>query len=129
MGVLHFRYRERRRTLRVSMALPVIVHGQNEMGEKFYVKAMTYSVNQQGGLVAMEEAMEERVAPGQSLIIVNENTSRSAEARVAHVRRDRDGKLYVGLEFVNPDANFWKMTFPTPGARPLRRAVGSKNSA
>ena len=125
MGVLHFRYRERRRTLRVSMALPVIVHGQNETGERFCVKAMTYSVNQQGGLVAMEEA----VAPGQSLLLVNENTSRSAEARVAHVRRDRDGKLYVGLEFVNPDANFWKMTFPTPGARPLRRAVGSKNSA
>ncbi|HYA61732.1 MAG TPA: PilZ domain-containing protein [Candidatus Sulfotelmatobacter sp.] len=125
MGVLHFRYRERRRTLRVSMALPVIVHGQNEMGEKFCIRAMTYSVNQQGGLVALEET----VVPGQSLLIVNENTSRSAEARVAHVRRDRDGKLYVGLEFVNPDANFWKMTFPTPGARPLRRAVGSKNSA
>ena len=124
MGVLHFRYRERRRTLRVSMALPVIVHGQNEMGEKFCVRAMTYSVNQQGGLVALEET----VVPGQSLLIVNENTSRSAEARVAHVRRDRDGKLYVGLEFVNPDSNFWKMTFPTPGARPLRRAVGYKNS-
>lgn len=125
MGVLHFRYRERRRTLRVSMALPVIVHGQNEMGDKFCVRAMTYSVNQQGGLVAMEES----VVPGQSLLIVNENTSRSAEARVAHVRRDRDGKLYVGLEFVNPDANFWKMTFPTPGARPLRRPIGPKNSA
>jgi len=57
---------------------------------------------------------------------VNENTSRSAETRVAHVRRDRDGKRMVGLEFVNPETNFWKMTFPIPGARPLRRAAGSK---
>jgi len=125
MGVLHFRYRERRRTLRVAMALPVIVHGQNEMGEKFCVRAMTRSINQQGALLAMEE----QVVPGQSLLIVNENTSRSMETRVAHVKRDRDGKMSVGLEFVNPDANFWKMTFPVPGARPLRRAVGYKNQA
>ncbi|HVM76260.1 MAG TPA: PilZ domain-containing protein [Candidatus Saccharimonadales bacterium] len=122
MGVLHFRYRERRRTLRVSLALPVIVHGQNEMGEKFCVRAMTHSLNQQGLLLTLEEA----VVPGQSLLIVNENTSRSAETRVADVRRDRDGKRLVGLEFVNPDTNFWKMTFPVPGARPLRRAAGYK---
>jgi hypothetical protein len=124
MGVLHFRYRERRRTLRVSMALPVIVHGQNEEGEKFCIRALTHSVNQQGALIQMEEP----VVPGQSLLLVNENTSRSAETRVAHIRRDREGKKFVGLEFVNPDSNFWKMTFPTPGARPLRRAVGYKQN-
>jgi c-di-GMP-binding flagellar brake protein YcgR len=122
MGVLHFRYRERRRTLRVALALPVIVHGQNEMGEKFCVRAMTYSLNQQGALLSLEES----VVPGQSLLLVNENTNRSAETRVAHVRRDRDGKRMVGLEFVNPETNFWKMTFPVPGARPLRRASGAK---
>lgn len=125
MGVLHFRYRERRRTLRVALALPVIVHGENDMGEKFCVRATTRSVNKQGALLAMDEM----VVPGQSLLIVNENTNRSAETRVAHVKRERDGKLYVGLEFVNPDNNFWMMTFPIPGARPLRRASGSKSTA
>lgn len=125
MGVLHFRYRERRRTLRVALALPVIVHGENDMGEKFCVRATTRSVNKQGALLAMDEM----VVPGQSLLIVNENTNRSAETRVAHVKRERDGKLYVGLEFVNPDNNFWMMTFPIPGARPLRRANGSKSTA
>jgi hypothetical protein len=122
MGVLHFRYRERRRTLRVSLALPVIVHGQNDVGEKFCVRATTRSINQQGALLTMDEM----VVPGQPLLIVNENTSRSAEVRVAQVRRERDGHLYVGLEFVNPDQNFWMMTFPLPGARPLRRATGAK---
>jgi c-di-GMP-binding flagellar brake protein YcgR len=124
MGVLHFRYRERRRTLRVSLSLPVIVHGQNETGDKFCIRATTFSINQQGALIALEE----NVVPGQSLLMVNENTSRSAEMRVAHVRRERDGKCYVGVEFVNPDANFWKMTFPMPGARPLRRTPGSKGA-
>ena len=56
MGVLHFRYRERRRTLRVALALPVLVHGQNEMGEKFCYRAMTRSVNQQGALLVMDES-------------------------------------------------------------------------
>jgi hypothetical protein len=45
------------------------------------------------------------------------------------VKRERDGKLSVGLEFVNAETNFWKMTFPVPGARPLRRAAGSKAMA
>ena len=57
MGVLHFRYRERRRTLRVSLALPILVHGQNDMGEKFCYKGVTRSVNRQGALVMMEELL------------------------------------------------------------------------
>ena len=125
MGVLHFRYRERRRTLRVALSLPVVVHGQNEMGEKFCARAMTRSINQQGALLAMDEP----VLAGQELLLVNENTSRSVETRVVYVKRERDGKLSVGLEFVNAETNFWKMTFPVPGARPLRRAVGSKAMA
>ena len=125
MGVLHFRYRERRRTLRVAMSLPVVVHGQNEMGEKFCVRAMTRSVNKQGALLAMDEP----VLAGQELLLVNENTSRSVETRVVYVKRERDGKLSVGLEFVNAETNFWKMTFPVPVARPLRRAAGSKAMA
>jgi hypothetical protein len=125
MGVLHFRYRERRRTLRVAMSLPVVVHGQNEMGEKFCARAMTRSVNKQGALLAMDEP----VLAGQELLLVNENTSRSVETRVVYVKRERDGKLSVGLEFVNAETNFWKMTFPVPGARPLRRAAGSKAMA
>ena len=122
MGVLHFRYRERRRTLRVAMALPIVVHGQNDAGEKFCVRATTRSINKQGALLTMDALVE----PGQPLLVVNENTSRSTEARVAHVRRERDGKLFVGLEFVNPEVNFWMMTFPQPGARPLRRSVNGK---
>ena len=125
MGVLHFRYRERRRTLRVALSVPVVVHGQNDHGDKFCVRAMTRSVNQQGALLAMEEM----VVPGQLLMLVNENTSRSTETRVAYVRRERDGKLFVGLEFVNADTNFWKMTFPVPGARPLRRPAGGSKAS
>ena len=125
MGVLHFRYRERRRTLRVALALPVLVHGQNDMGEKFCYKAVTRSVNRQGALVVLDES----VALGQELLLVNENTNRPAETHVVNVKRERDGKYLVGLEFVSPEVNLWKMTFPVPGARPLRRSSGSKAMA
>jgi len=33
VGVLHFRYRERRRHMRVTLTLPVIAHGVNDQGE------------------------------------------------------------------------------------------------
>jgi hypothetical protein len=125
MGVLHFRYRERRRTLRVALALPVLVHGQNDMGEKFCYRAMTRSVNQQGALLVMDETL----AMGQTLLLVNENTSRSTETRVVYLKKERDGKMLIGLEFANPDTNFWKMTFPLPGARPMRRAASTNTKA
>jgi len=125
MGVLHFRYRERRRTLRVALSVPVAVHGINEQGEKFCVRGVTRSVNQQGALLVADVP----VVAGQDLLVVNENTSRSTETRVVYAKKERDGNFYVGIEFANPDSNFWKMTFPVPGARPLRRRVGSKAMA
>ena len=124
MGVLHFRYRERRRTLRVALSVPVIVHGQSESGEKFCVRCITRAVNQQGALLALEEPVVE----GQPLLIVNENTNRSADVRVVYIKREHDGQQYVGLEFLSADTNFWKMTFPAPGARPLRRAIASASA-
>lgn len=125
MGVLHFRYRERRRTLRVALALPVLVHGQNDMGEKFCYKAVTRSLNRQGALIVLEEEL----GLGQSLLLVNENTNSPAETHVVNVKKERDGKYLVGLEFVSPEVNLWKMTFPVPGARPLRRPTGTKAMA
>jgi hypothetical protein len=125
VGVLHFRYRERRRTLRVTLTLPVIAHGVNDQGEKFCVRCATRSINKQGAQLVMDEPL----VAGQDLLLVNENTNRSTESRVVYAKKERDGHFYVGVEFVNAENNFWKMTFPLPGARPLRRPLGSKAMA
>jgi len=66
------------------------------------------------------------VVMGQVLQLVNENSNRKAEARVVSVNRRRDGKTYVGVEFVSAEINFWHMTFPISGAKPLRRIAGQK---
>jgi PilZ domain len=125
MAIIHFRCKERRRTLRVALVVPLTVHGQTEEGEKFSARAHSQSVNRNGALLHMDHL----VVMGQTLMLVNEHANRTVESRVVSIKRERDGKTYVAVEFATPDANFWQMTFPIPGARPLRRPYVSKVSA
>ncbi len=122
MSLLHFRFKERRRTVRVSLQVGLSVRWQTESGDKFLVKTSSQSISREGGLFIMEE----RVVIGQILNLVNEHTGMSAECKVASIRNARDGKTYVGVEFTSPEVNFWHMRFPVPGTRPLRRSSSSK---
>lgn len=125
MAIIHFRCKERRRTLRVSITVPLTVHGTTDEGENFSTHARSQSVNRNGALLHLDQI----VVVGQSLLLVNDNSNRTAESRVVSIKRDREGKTLVAVEFVTPDANFWHMTFPIPGAKPLRRPIASKVSA
>jgi hypothetical protein len=125
MSLLHFRYKERRRTVRVALSVPLSVHGKNESGEKFTGQTTSQSVNRHGVLFPLELP----VLVGQTLKVVNDITAQSIESRVVSVRRGKDGKTYVGVEFVSAEVNFWHMVFPIPGTRPLRRAISSTSSS
>ncbi|MDP9147070.1 MAG: PilZ domain-containing protein [Acidobacteriota bacterium] len=125
MSLLHFRFKERRRTVRVSLQVGLLVRWHTESGEQFMVKAKSQSISREGGLFAMDEP----VVVGQRLHLVNENTGASAECKVATIRKSRDGKTYVGIEFASPEANFWHMRFPIPGSRPLRLSSSKDASA
>jgi len=122
MSLLHFRCKERRRTLRVNLTVPLAVHGESDEGEKFCVHTHSHSVSQHGAMMEFNGV----VLVGQVLHLVNENSNRKADARVVSVQRKRDGKVYVAVEFLSPEINFWHMTFPIPGAKPLRKVVGQK---
>jgi c-di-GMP-binding flagellar brake protein YcgR len=122
MSLLHFRFKERRRTVRVAITGALTVRWQAPSGDVFSVKTKSQSVSQGGGLCVLEEP----VVVGQSLQMINENSGEAVEAKVVTVRKARDGKTYVGFEFVQPNSNFWRMHFPAPGARPLRRPAHSK---
>jgi len=125
MSLLHFRYKERRRTLRVALTVPLTVRGKTDSGEKFSAQTHSQSVNRHGALFQLEEI----VFVGQTLMLLNDNTTQSMECRVVSIHRARDGKQYIGVEFISPETNFWHMQFPIPGARPLRRVAPSKVSA
>jgi hypothetical protein len=125
MAILHFRCKERRRTVRVMLSVPLRVSGRTEIGERFSVKTMSHSVSLHGASIELDQ----EVVLGEVLQLENEVTKEKVEGRVVTIRRMRDGKKYVALEFTAKQANFWHMAFPVPGARPMRRAITSKVSA
>jgi hypothetical protein len=63
MAIIHFRCKERRRTLRVSITVPLTVHGTTDDGENFSTQARSQSVNRNGALLHLDQI----VVVGQSL--------------------------------------------------------------
>ena len=104
----------------MNLTVPLAIHGESEEG-KFCVHTHSLSISQHGGMMECNEVL----LVGQMLQIVNENSSRKAEARVVSVQRRRDGKTYVGVEFTSAEINFWHMTFPISGQKPLRKIPSS----
>jgi hypothetical protein len=125
MAILHFRCKERRRTVRVMLTVPLKVHGINMEGEIFTVETRSHTVSLHGASIELEFG----VALGDILQLENELTRERVDGKVVTIRHSRDGKTYVGLEFTNRDVNFWHMSFPVPGAKPLRRLMAEKVGA
>jgi c-di-GMP-binding flagellar brake protein YcgR len=109
--------RERRRTARVTMSVPLRVDGETLAGEKFTDSTRTLSVSQHGCLFPLEQ----NVIVDQALVLMHEYTRQSIQCRVVSARRHRDGKKYVGVEFIPANPDFWRMAFSKPGARSLKR--------
>ena len=125
MAILHFRCKERRRTVRVMLTVPLRVSGKTEIGERLSVKALSHSVSLHGASVELEQV----VVLDEILQLENEITREKVEGKVVSIRRARDGKRYVAIEFTDRNPNFWHMAFPVPGARPMRRPISSKVSS
>jgi tyrosine-protein phosphatase YwqE len=125
MAIIHFRCKERRRTVRVMLSVPLRVSGLTEIGEKFSVRAMSHTVSRHGASIELEL----EVVLGEMLRLENEITREKVEGKVVSIRRTRDGKKFVAIEFNSGEANFWHMAFPIPGARPMRRPISSKVSS
>ena len=125
MSSIHFRRVERRRTDRVSVFADLTVQGYTENNEKFKLQTRSLCVSGHGGLTILDA----NVVIGQTLLLINENSRQKAECRVVSLRPGGDGKTIVAFEFVSPNTNFWKMSFPPAGAKPLRRVVTSTVTA
>jgi PilZ domain-containing protein len=121
MPTLYFRRVERRRTPRVAVFANLIIQGYDEDNEKFRIHARSHSVSGHGGMTILDTA----VVLGQTLLVTNESSGQKTECRVVSVR-STDGKHVVAFEFIAPNANFWNMTFPVKGAKPLRRMAPAR---
>jgi hypothetical protein len=111
--------------MRVMLSVPLKVQGLSENGEEFTVRTHSHTVSLYGASLQLETGL----ALGEILLIENEISGEKIEGKVVAIRRSRDGKTYVGVEFTTSHTNFWHMAFPSSGAKPLRRQVGSRVSA
>jgi hypothetical protein len=111
--------------MRVMLSVPLKVQGLSENGEKFSVRTHSHTVSLHGASMELEAG----VALGEILLIENEISTEKIEGKVVTIRRSRDGKTYMGVQFTTSDTNFWHMVFPAPGAKPLRRPLGSRVAA
>jgi hypothetical protein len=112
------RYPERRRTTRLSLQVPLTVRCRLPEGETFDLKAFTHVVSANGALVLMDTPL----MPGQTVRIINDMTSESAECFVTSLREKCD-RRFVGLGFANPNIDFWHIVFPKSGTRQAIRSA------
>jgi len=111
------RYPERRRTMRLSLQIPLTVRCRLPEGETIDLKASTYVVGAHGALLLMDTPL----FPGQSVRVINEMTSESAECFVTSLREKRE-RRFVGIGFSNPNLDFWHVVFPKAGTRQAVRS-------
>ncbi len=96
----------RRLSKRLSLHVPVLVYGSSEDEGTFHEEASTLLVNAGGGLLALTAKVE----LGEIIHLVNKTTREEEECRVAYLGPEMEGKLRVGVGFLRPSPNFWKVT-------------------
>jgi len=103
-----------RRSKRLVLSIRVHVFGQDIFLESFNEFTHMLSVNAHGGALALAA----RVQQGQRILVVNKSTGQEQECRVVDVGSLHGGKWTVGIELLEPVANFWKVNFPACIPRP-----------
>ena len=99
----------RRRSQRVIVTLAITVRTEGSPKEaSFEEETHTLLVNLQGALIVLKG----KVAKGQKLRLTNSRTKEEQTCRVASVSPASGGKAQVGVEFLKPSPDFWRISFP-----------------
>ncbi len=100
-----------RRSQRVLLSVPVVVSGNRENGSSFTERTRTLVVNVHGALLLLAEP----VVIGQLLNITNVATGETLTCNVKDINHGQHDEPEVGIEFSQPSAFFWRVSFPPPG--------------
>jgi hypothetical protein len=98
----------KRRSQRVELTIPVVIHRPPKEGQQFYERAQTLVVNAHGALMALAE----KVAPEQTLLMQNVNSGEQKECRVVYMEKVPMGPTKVAVEFTRPAPTFWRIAYP-----------------
>lgn len=97
-----------RRSERLVLSVPVVVHRQAEDRPPFYEGTRTLVVSAHGALIALAA----NVALDQKLVLQNMLTGEEKKCRVAFKGIKPAGTPEVGVEFTRPASSFWRLAFP-----------------
>ena len=103
------RWLRERRSQRIELTVPVVVHRPQKGGSQFYERAQTLVVNAHGALLALAE----KVKPNQRLLMQNVDSGEQKECRVVYVEKEL-GPTKVAVEFTRPAPSFWRIAYPPP---------------
>jgi hypothetical protein len=98
----------RRRSQRVILNVAVKVRSETSGGgAAFEEETRTLAVNEHGAMITLASKVEE----GQTLRLTNQTTHAEEPCKVTYLGAKWEGKIQVGLAFLQPNPNFWLITF------------------
>ncbi len=95
--------RERRRSQRLVVHVPVVVFGDAADEVPVFEETTTLEVNAHGGLLSLATILK----TGQRLWLTNRVNQQEQECHIVRVGPERRGKAEVAIEFARPAARFW----------------------
>ena len=102
------KWSEKRRSQRIALSIPVILHRRPPEGPPFSETTQTLVVNAHGALTALVE----KVAPEQKLVMQNTASGEQKECRVVSVKKELSGPTRVAVEFTEAVPKFWRIAYP-----------------
>src|SRR6266446_10616299 len=102
------RWLRERRSQRIDLTVPVVVHRPPNEGTQFYERAQTLVVNAHGALMALAE----KVTPKQRLLMQNIDSAEQKECRVVYIEKAPMGRTKVAVEFTPPAPSCWRIAYP-----------------
>jgi hypothetical protein len=91
----------------VTLAVTIRTDGAPKEAS-FEEETQTLLVNVHGALILLKG----KVVKGQKLRLTNRRTKEEQLCRVATVSPASGGKAQVGIEFLKPSPDFWRISFP-----------------
>jgi hypothetical protein len=98
----------KRRTQRVLLRIPIEVNGSGADGKPFTEMTFTLAINQHGAQIALQSA----VRPGDQITITNLQNHISCPFRIVRQATTLGEGPEWGIECLEPEVNFWGMSFP-----------------
>jgi hypothetical protein len=99
--------KQRRRSQRVMLSLPVTVSGETREGP-FQEETHTIVVNAHGALITLAA----KISQQQILRLKTPSHPEEQACRVTYVGPLTDGRTQLGIEFIEATPQFWHIAFP-----------------